>query len=70
MQFTRNPDGLISALTKLEAAAKPFSGVSNATQHLFIVNPVQRVTSDTPALLATHPEIGDRIARLRNLGGV
>lgn len=70
VQFTRNPDGLISALTKLEAAAKPFTGVSNATQHLFIVNPVQRVTSDTPALLATHPEIGDRIARLRNLGGV
>jgi heat shock protein HtpX len=69
VQFTRNPNGLISALTKLEAAAKPFPGVSNATQHLFIVNPVQRVTPDTPALLATHPDIEARIARLRNLGG-
>jgi heat shock protein HtpX len=68
VQFTRNPNGLISALTKLEAAAKPFPGVSNATQHLFIVNPVQRVTPDTPALLATHPDIEARIARLRNLG--
>ena len=69
VQLTRNPNGLISALTKLEAAAKPFPGVSNATQHLFIVNPVQRVTPDTGALFATHPDIEARIARLRNLGG-
>ncbi len=68
VQFTRNPNGLISALAKLEAAAKPFPGVSNATQHLFIVNPMQRLTEKTTALMATHPEIGDRIARLRNLG--
>ncbi len=68
VQFTRNPSGLISALAKLEAAAKPFPGVSNATQHLFIVNPMQRITEKTTALMATHPEIGDRIARLRNLG--
>ncbi|WIM10988.1 M48 family metallopeptidase [Enhydrobacter sp.] len=68
VQFTRNPDGLISALTKLAAAAGPFPGVSRATQHLFIVNPVQPMTSRTPALLATHPDIADRIARLRNLG--
>lgn len=68
VQFTRNPNGLISALAKLEAAAKPFPGVSNATQHLFIVNPMQRITEKTTALMATHPEIGDRIARLRNLG--
>jgi heat shock protein HtpX len=69
VQFTRNPAGLISALTKIDAAAKPFPGVSNATQHLFIVNPVQRITASLPALLATHPETADRIARLRNLGG-
>ncbi len=69
VQFTRNPNGLISALTKLAEAAGPFPGVSRATQHLFIVNPVQRMTADTPALLATHPDIADRIARLRNLGG-
>jgi len=69
VQFTRNPQGLISALTKIDAAAKPFPGVSNATQHLFIVNPVQKITALTSALMATHPETADRIARLRNLGG-
>jgi heat shock protein HtpX len=69
VQFTRNPNGLISALQKLADKAAPFPGVSRATQHLFIVNPVQTFTAKTPALLATHPDTADRIARLRNLGG-
>jgi heat shock protein HtpX len=69
VQFTRNPNGLISALTKLTEAAAPFPGVSRATQHLFIVNPVQEMTADTSSLMATHPDIAARIARLRNLGG-
>lgn len=68
VQFTRNPNGLISALQKLAAAAAPFPGVSRATQHLFIVNPIQTFTAKSSALLATHPDIEDRIARLRNLG--
>ncbi len=68
VQFTRNPNGLISALGKLAEKAAPFPGVSRATQHLFIVNPVQTFTSKSSALLATHPDIADRIARLRNLG--
>ena len=69
VQFTRNPDGLISALQKLEAAAgKPFPGDSDATQHLFIVNPVRAMTAKTSALMATHPDLQSRIDRLRNLG--
>lgn len=68
VQFTRNPEGLISALRKLAARAAPFPGVSRATQHLFIVNPVQTFTRKSSALMATHPDIEDRIARLRNLG--
>jgi len=68
VQFTRNPNGLISALGKLAEKAAPFPGVSRATQHLFIVNPVQTFTAKSSALLATHPDIEDRIARLRNLG--
>jgi heat shock protein HtpX len=68
VQFTRNPSGLISALGKLAEKAEPFPGVSRATQHLFIVNPVHTFTAKSSALLATHPDIADRIARLRNLG--
>ncbi len=69
VQFTRNPNGLIQALGKLAAAAAPFPGVSRATQHLFIVNPIQTFTAKSSALMATHPDVADRIARLRNLGG-
>jgi heat shock protein HtpX len=69
VQLTRNPNGLITALTKLAAAAAPFPGVSRATQHLFIVNPLQTFTAQSSALMATHPDVADRIARLRNLGG-
>jgi heat shock protein HtpX len=69
VQFTRNPNGLIAALTKLTAAAAPFPGASRATQHLFIVNPIQTFTARSSALMATHPDTADRIARLRNLGG-
>jgi heat shock protein HtpX len=68
VRFTRNPNGLISALGKLAEKAEPFPGVSRATQHLFIVNPIQTFTAKSSALLATHPDIEDRIARLRNLG--
>lgn len=69
VQFTRNPNGLIAALTKLTAAAAPFPGASRANQHLFIVNPIQTFTARSSSLMATHPDIEDRIARLRNLGG-
>ncbi|MGE0578631.1 MAG: M48 family metallopeptidase [Reyranella sp.] len=69
VQFTRNPNGLISALGTLADKAAPFPGVSRATQHLFIVNPVQTFTKKSSALMATHPDTADRIARLRNLGG-
>jgi heat shock protein HtpX len=55
-------------LQKIDAKAAPFPGAGGATQHLFIVNPVRKFTKRTPALLATHPDIADRIARLRNLG--
>jgi len=68
VQFTRNPNGLISALQKLAEAAAPFPGVSRATQHLFIVNPIKTFTAKSSALMATHPDVADRIARLRNLG--
>ncbi len=70
VQFTRNPSGLISALEKLTAAARPFAGASRATQHLFIVNPLRQFGAKASALMATHPATEDRIARLRALGQV
>ncbi|MBV9835973.1 MAG: M48 family metallopeptidase [Alphaproteobacteria bacterium] len=68
VRFTRNPAGLISALQKIDTGANSFSGVSKATEHLFIINPIHKMTERTSALMATHPDTAARIDRLRNLG--
>lgn len=68
VKLTRNPLGLISALGKLAANAKPFPGASKANQNLFIVNPFRRVASMRSSLLATHPPLEDRIERLKEMG--
>jgi len=68
VRLTRNAQGLISALEKLETSAQPFDGANRATQHLFIVNPFRNFSEKASALLATHPPLQRRIERLRNLG--
>lgn len=69
VRLTRHPQGLISALEKLAQGAEPFKGANRATQHLFIVNPFRNFSERASALMATHPPLERRIARLRNLGG-
>ncbi len=68
VRFTRNPAGLISALQKIDTGTNTFPGVSKATEHLFIINPIHKMTERTTALMATHPDTAARIDRLRNLG--
>jgi heat shock protein HtpX len=68
VRLTRNPEGLIGALTRLEAMARPFEGANRATQHLFIVNPIREFSERVSSLMATHPPLERRIERLRNLG--
>lgn len=68
VRFTRNAAGLISALQKIDSGAHNFPGVSKATEHLFIINPVHKMTAATSALMATHPDTAARIERLRYLG--
>jgi heat shock protein HtpX len=69
VRLTRHPQGLISALEKLAAGAKPFKGANRATQHMFIVNPFRNFRENSSRLYATHPPLELRINRLRNLGG-
>ena len=70
VEITRNPDGLISALQKLDSDPNEFSHVNKATAHMFIVNPFK----DNPekkirkaGLMDTHPSIPQRIEALKNL---
>lgn len=69
-QFTRNPGALADALQKIEGAVAPTKALQGAgSAHLCIADPLgRRVTSREGVvadLLATHPPMAVRIARLR-----
>lgn len=65
VELTRNKDGLINALTKLESENQPIPNVNSASESLFIVNPLAKKEKDS--LLSTHPTTQNRIARLRSI---
>lgn len=70
VEITRNPDGLISALRKLDSDPNEFSHANNATAHMFIVSPFKNNSEKKvkkAGLLDTHPSIGERIEALENL---
>ncbi|NCN24860.1 M48 family metallopeptidase [Candidatus Berkelbacteria bacterium] len=63
--LTRYPEGLASALEVISKNARPISGVSSATAHLFIANPFTK--QNVSSLFSTHPPIKDRIKKLREM---
>ncbi|MDD4688299.1 MAG: M48 family metalloprotease [Eubacteriales bacterium] len=68
VKFTRNPDGLISALRKLSSQTEPVSRATNATANLYITNPMNALNGKKVSnLFSTHPPIEERIEALRNL---
>ena len=71
IEFTRNPEGLISALQKLEADDNQLATANSATANMYIVNPFKMNTKEgkkkSSSLWSTHPSIEDRIEALRNL---
>lgn len=63
-KYTGTPDGLVSALTKLEGWSKRIPmEASPATAHMFIIKPFSGQT--LLRLFSTHPSTADRIARLQ-----
>lgn len=66
IEFTRNPNGLISALRKLQNDDSSMQNVSNATAHMYINNPSRKKREITD-LFSTHPPISERIARLEHI---
>lgn len=71
-EIAGSPDGLASALAKLESANRrePVSSAEHhpASAHLFIVNPLS--AKGLSKLFSSHPPTEERIARLRNISGV
>ena len=70
-EITRNPDGLISALQKLEGDPNQLETANSATANMYIVNPFKNSTKEgkkkSTSLWSTHPSTADRIEALRNL---
>ncbi|MBQ7802858.1 M48 family metalloprotease [Candidatus Saccharibacteria bacterium] len=62
--LTRYPEGMISALKKLETHAQPMKQQNPATEAMFIANPLK--TKSFKNLFSTHPPIEKRIERLEN----
>ena len=71
VEFTRNPDGLISALEKLENDPNQLETANSATANMYIVNPFKKDAKNgkkrTTNIWSTHPSTADRIEALRNL---
>lgn len=65
-ELTRYPEGLASALKKLDAYSKPMKRASTATSHLFISNPLGK-KGIAMSLLSTHPPLEERIAKLEHM---
>lgn len=71
VELTRNPDGLISALRKLDSDSHQLKTANNATAYMYIVNPFKSNAKDgkkkKTSLFSTHPSIDDRIQAIQNL---
>jgi heat shock protein HtpX len=64
---TRDPDGLASALAKLQEHARPLQKANTSMAHLWIADPLR--PGAMARLFSTHPPIPDRIERLHRIGG-
>lgn len=69
VEFTRNPDGLISALRKLDEDTNELKVANKATENMYIVNPFKKNANGKKKanLFSTHPSIDDRIEALQNI---
>ena len=71
VEFTRNPDGLISALQKLENDPNELKTANSATANMYIINPFkkngEKGKKKKSSLWSTHPSTSDRIEALKNI---
>lgn len=67
VSFTRNPDGLISALRKISSDSEDLDVASKSNAHMYIITPFKDKRSKKSNLFSTHPDIASRIEALENL---
>jgi heat shock protein HtpX len=62
-EMTRYPEGLASALEKIQKQKDPKMDVNKAVSHLYFSNPFK----NKAFLFSTHPPLDKRVKRLRNM---
>ena len=71
VEFTRNPEGLISALEKLDSDPNELQTANSATANMYIVSPFrkngEKGKKKSSSIWSTHPSTEDRINALRTL---
>ena len=67
VEITRNKEGLISALRKLEGDTEALEQANKSSASLFIVNPLVNERKKKDSLWSTHPNTQNRIERLQNI---
>jgi heat shock protein HtpX len=67
--YTRYPEGLASALEKLEQSSTPVKAANKATAPMYFVNPFRSKSVGVNDWTSTHPPIQERIRILRAMGG-
>ena len=71
VELTRNPDGLISALQKLDSDPNELQTANSATANMYIVSPFrkdgEKGKNKKSSIWSTHPSTEARIEALRNI---
>lgn len=65
---TRYPEGLASALGKIQQSGSVLKRQNASTSHLFFANPMKK--HPIANLFSTHPPIEERIKRLQEMGSI
>lgn len=69
VELTRNPRGIEQALAKIASDREVLEVANRATQHMYFTNPIKKFEDRASSMFSTHPNIVDRINRLRQLSG-
>ncbi len=67
VKFTRNPDGLISALEKISADPNELQTANKSTAHMYISSPFRDKKITKSSIWSTHPSLDERVEAIRNL---
>lgn len=67
VEITRNKEGLINALKKIDSDTEALEQANKSSASLFIINPLVNERKKKDSLWSTHPNTLNRIERLQNI---